>query len=79
VIDNEVARELREEGENLLNELVDMFVAEVPLQLDALETALAKGDAGATRLATHTLKGTAGNFGTRRMQALAKTIEEKRA
>ena len=42
-----------------------------------LEAALAKGDAGATRLTAHTLKGTGGNFGASRMQALASAIEEK--
>jgi HPt (histidine-containing phosphotransfer) domain-containing protein len=56
---------------------MDMFIAEVPGQLATLEAAVAKGDAGAIRLTAHTLKGTAGNFGASRMQALASAIEEK--
>lgn len=77
VIDSEMVQELRDEGDNLLSELVDMFIAEVPLELASLEEALARQDAGATRLSAHTLKGTASNFGARRMQTLAKTIEDK--
>jgi histidine phosphotransfer protein HptB len=68
---------LRDEGENLLSDLVDMFIGEVPVQLATLEEALTKGDAGATRLTAHTLKGTGGNFGASRMQVLAGAIEDK--
>lgn len=60
---------LCDEGDDLLSKLVDMFVSEVPLQLAALEEVLIKGDVGATRLAAHTLKGTAGNFGAPRYSA----------
>ena len=77
VIDQQTIRELREEGEGLLSELVEMFIDEVPGQLATLEEALAKGDVGATRLTAHTLKGTGGNFGASRMAALAFAIEEK--
>jgi HPt (histidine-containing phosphotransfer) domain-containing protein len=76
-IDMGVIEELRKEGGDLLSELVDMFVAEVPLELDALEAALHKADAGAARLAAHTLKGTASNFGAARMRMLAGSLEEK--
>jgi len=76
-IDQNTIQDLRNEGENLLSDLVDMFIAEVPGQLATLEAALAKGDAGAIRLTAHTLKGTAGNFGALRMRALASAIEEK--
>jgi len=76
-IDSEMVRELRDEGGNLLSDLVDMFITEVPVQLASLAEALAKRDAGATRLTAHTLKGTAGNFGAWRMQTLARAIEDK--
>jgi HPt (histidine-containing phosphotransfer) domain-containing protein len=76
-IDQTAIQELRDEGENLLSDMVEMFIGEVPRQLATLEEALAKGDAGATRLTAHTLKGTGGNFGASRMQALAGAIEEK--
>jgi HPt (histidine-containing phosphotransfer) domain-containing protein len=75
-IDQSTIQALRNEGENLLSDLVDMFVGDVPIQLATLEDALTKKDAGATRLTAHTLKGTGGNFGASRMQVLATAIEE---
>jgi HPt (histidine-containing phosphotransfer) domain-containing protein len=76
-IDETTIQELREEGEDLLSDLVAMFIEEVPGRLAELEEALARKDPAATRLAAHTLKGTGGNFGASRMQALASAIEEK--
>ncbi len=76
-VDQTAIQDLRDEGEDLLSELVEMFINEVPNQLATLEEALAKEDAGAVRLNAHTLKGTGGNFGASRMQALAGAIEEK--
>jgi HPt (histidine-containing phosphotransfer) domain-containing protein len=76
-VDREVIQNLRDEGDNLLHDLVEMFIGEVPGQLDALQAALANNDAGATRLIAHTLKGTGGNFGAARMLELARAIEEK--
>jgi len=75
-IDQITIQALRDEGDNLLSELVDMFIGEVPVQLATLEEALTKGDAIATRLSAHTLKGTSSNFGASRMQVLAGAIEE---
>lgn len=76
-IDQQVVEQLRSEGENLLRDLVDIFVADVPLQLARLEEALTRRDAAAARLTAHTLKGTGGNFGARQMQTLASALEEK--
>jgi len=76
-VDERIIQELREEGGDLLADLVGMFVEEVPGQLTKLEAALRKGDTGATRLTAHTLKGTAGNFGASQMQTLASAIEMK--
>jgi|SRR5690349_1872413 HPt (histidine-containing phosphotransfer) domain-containing protein len=76
-IDETAVQELREEGGDLLSDLVAMFIEEVPNQLATLEAALVSKDAAATRLTAHTLKGTGGNFGAARMQALASAIEEK--
>jgi HPt (histidine-containing phosphotransfer) domain-containing protein len=76
-IDAKTIQELREEGGDLLSELVQMFIDEVPGQLAVLEAALVKEDAGATRLTAHKLKGTAGNFGASRMQTLASALETK--
>lgn len=76
-VDQKTIQELREEGGDLLSDLVEMFIDELPGQLATLEAALSKGDAGAARLTAHRLRGTGGNFGAARMQALASAIEEK--
>ncbi|HEY2525522.1 MAG TPA: Hpt domain-containing protein [Candidatus Binataceae bacterium] len=76
-IDEKTIQELREEGGDLLSDLVQMFIDEVPGQLAILNAALAKEDAGAVRLTAHTLKGTAANFGASLMQALASALEMK--
>ena len=76
-IDQKAIQDLRDEGGDLLSDLVEMFIYEVPGQLATLEAALAENDAAAIRLTAHTLKGTGGNFGASRMQTLAGAIEEK--
>jgi HPt (histidine-containing phosphotransfer) domain-containing protein len=76
-IDQKAIQALRDEGGDLLGDLVEMFIYEVPGQLATLEAALAENDAAAIRLTAHTLKGTGGNFGASRMQTLAGAIEEK--
>jgi HPt (histidine-containing phosphotransfer) domain-containing protein len=76
-VDRQIIQNLRDEGDNLLSDLVEMFIVEVPAQLDTLEAALANKDPGATRLTAHTIKGTGGNFGAARMLELASAIEEK--
>jgi histidine phosphotransfer protein HptB len=76
-IDLKAIQELRDEGGDLLTDLVEMFIDEVPGQLATLEAALKNGDAAAARLTAHTLKGTAANFGAAGMQTLAFAIEEK--
>ena len=76
-IDQKAIQALRDEGGDLLGDLVEMFIYEVPGQLATLEAALAENDAAAIRLTAHTIKGTGGNFGASRMQTLAGAIEEK--
>jgi two-component system, sensor histidine kinase and response regulator len=76
IFDNKIFDDLRNEGEEFFGELVDMFLASVPAQLDGLTQALDKGDgAGGARLA-HTLKGTAATFGATEMQEQAAAISE---
>ncbi len=66
---------MRAEGDALLAELVEIFKSEVTKALEELSHALAAHDfSSATRIA-HTLKGTAGTFGARRMHAMAASIE----
>ncbi|GEM_PF-3068312 len=67
--------ELIAEGGNLLEDLVDMFQAELPRGLAELERAFDTGDCAGVARVAHTLKGTAGTFGAKRMHALAERID----
>ena len=70
-------RELQEEGEpDLLEELIELFLADVPPQLVALRKAVDAGDAHSVERIAHTLKGSSANIGAVRMQALCTELEE---
>jgi signal transduction histidine kinase/DNA-binding response OmpR family regulator len=45
-----------------LKDLIDLFIADCPEQMDTISVAIAEGDAGKLHVASHTLKGSAGNF-----------------
>ncbi|HZI38445.1 MAG TPA: response regulator, partial [Acidimicrobiia bacterium] len=59
----------------LLAELVDLFVADSPGLVLALQAAVDAGDAEALERAAHTLKGSAGNFGPSRLAELALELQ----
>jgi two-component system, sensor histidine kinase and response regulator len=70
-------RELQVEGEpDILGELIEMFVADVPSQLVALQEAVEAGDGQAVERIAHTLKGSSGNMGAVGMGALCMELEE---
>ena len=70
-------RELQEEGApDILNELIELFIDGVPPQLVALREAVEAGDAHSVERIAHTLKGSCGNMGARRMEALCAELEE---
>jgi two-component system, sensor histidine kinase and response regulator len=70
-------RELQEEGEpDILNELIDLFSADVPPQLVALREAVEAGDAHSVERIAHTLKGSCGNMEAKRMEAICTGLEE---
>lgn len=48
--------------EEILAELRDTFVGELPKMMTAIESAISAGDAKALEIAAHTLKGAASNF-----------------
>ena len=64
------------DGEPLLARLVRIFRREAPESLAAIQDAAAFDDAPALEAAAHKLKGSAGNFGARRLQRVCLTIEE---
>ena len=70
-------RELQGEGEPyILNELIELFLDEVPGQLEALGEAAQMGDAQSVERIAHTLKGSSANMGAVRMEALCAELEE---
>jgi HPt (histidine-containing phosphotransfer) domain-containing protein len=64
-------------GEDFVRELVDTFLEEAPLMLDALRAALAAGNADAFRRAAHSLKSNSDTFGAFGLGALARELELK--
>ncbi len=69
-------RELQEEGEpDILAELVEMFLEDAPRRLASLREAIQRGDAGEVERTAHTLKGSCGNMGARRMHELAADLQ----
>jgi two-component system sensor histidine kinase/response regulator len=63
-------------GENeLLREIVDLFLQECPERLAAMWRALAAGDRPALRLVAHSFKGSLDTLGARRAAAAAAVLE----
>lgn len=68
-------KEFDDEALTMTREVVALFVEDVPRRLQAVEEALAAGDAPALSRAAHALKGAAGNIGAVAVQAMATTLE----
>ncbi|QIN77575.1 response regulator [Rubrobacter marinus] len=81
-LDPDVLAGLRElggtgDGEpDILAELVELFVEDAEPRLAALREAVAAGDAEGIERAAHTLKGSAGNMGARRMSEIASRLQD---
>jgi CheY-like chemotaxis protein len=73
----ESLRELQGEGEpDILEELVGIFLEDAPSQLETLKEAAEKGDTQSIGRIAHTLKGSCGNMGAVRMEALYSELED---
>jgi CheY-like chemotaxis protein/HPt (histidine-containing phosphotransfer) domain-containing protein len=68
-------RELETDVPGLVGDVVTTFLRETPARLDRLRAALAAGDAQEVERAAHSLKGSAGSIGARRLGELAADIE----
>ncbi len=70
-------RELQDEGEpDVLKELVELFLEDVPPQLKALREAEKREDAMSVERIASSLKGSSGNLGAVRMEAICAELEE---
>ncbi len=63
--------------EEILAELRDTFVGELPKMMTAIESAISAGDAKALEIAAHTLKGAASNFQTPLIKEAAFVLENQ--
>ena len=72
----EALRSISPEGDSsFLIELIDIYLTDTPKQLALLEDALAKQDSATVIRASHSIKGSSGNFGATRFAQLAQEIE----
>jgi HPt (histidine-containing phosphotransfer) domain-containing protein len=62
-------------GAEFVAELVDTFLVEAPLLIDALRRAYDKRDADVFRRSAHSLKSNSNTFGARTLGTLAKELE----
>lgn len=60
----------------LIDELIDLFVADLPERLSAITQAIDCSDGPALALQAHALRGSAANFGARRLDELCGRLEE---
>jgi HPt (histidine-containing phosphotransfer) domain-containing protein len=71
-----VFEELKESvGADYLEELLGVFLEEVPALIAQLQPALDAGDAGAFRRTAHSVKSNAATFGATRLSELARELE----
>ena len=60
----------------LIDELIELFVADLPQRLGAITHAVERADAPALALQAHALRGSAANFGASRLDELCAKLEE---
>ena len=74
----DVLRSLTPPGEpDVLNEVLGMFLVEVPPRLQKLRNAMAAGNIEEVHRTAHSLKGSAGNIGANAMFAACKELDDR--
>jgi two-component system sensor histidine kinase/response regulator len=76
ILDRTAALERVEGDAELLQELVDLFLADAPERMADIRGALAARDAEALRKAAHSLKGAAANLSAVALASAAKRLED---
>jgi HPt (histidine-containing phosphotransfer) domain-containing protein len=75
-IDKATFEELKQmSGADFINELIDVFLDDVPDMIQQLHTSLAAKDVETFRRNAHSLKSNANTFGATQLAALAKELE----
>ena len=73
----ETLRQLTPPGEpDVLTEVLQMFLQEVPPRIDRLRNAWATGNIEEMYRAAHSLKGSAGNIGAHRLHGVCSRLDE---
>lgn len=73
----ETLRQLTPPGEpDVLDEILGLFLADVPGRIARLRAAWQDGDAGAVQRSAHSLKGSAGNIGATQLLAVCTQLDE---
>ena len=62
-------------GPQLVNKVIDAFLADMPVRVGQLRSAAVVGDAAALRMAAHSLKSSSGFVGAQRLVSLCKELE----
>lgn len=75
VLDSQIIQELRDEGQDLLDHLIETFTHIVPAQIEQLADEFARGDLKAASTGAHSLKGSVANLGAMRMRATCATLD----
>jgi HPt (histidine-containing phosphotransfer) domain-containing protein len=71
-------RNLTPPGEpDVLTEILQMFLQEVPVRIDRLRNAWTAGNIEEMRRAAHSLKGSAGNIGAHALHAVCTELDDK--
>ncbi len=64
-----------EDEPDLVTELIDLYLGEVPRLLDTIRKSLQRDDWNSARRAAHTLRGSSGNLGVLQLSSLAEELE----
>ncbi len=80
LVDREILETLRMLGESdndpgFINQIIDLFLDDVPRQLALLRRALEEGDADAFMRAAHKLKGSCANLGIKQLSHQFRALE----
>jgi two-component system, sensor histidine kinase and response regulator len=68
-------RELSGPSGNFLREVAELFLDDTPPRLQAIEMAVARGDAAELAMSAHALKSSAGNIGAKELHRIASSLE----
>lgn len=75
-VDEAALNELREIMGDDFRLLIDTFIGDSKLRLDAIKDAIVRGDSNELRSAAHSFKGSALNLSAGKLTALCKTLEQ---